>query len=46
MMDQFKVIRSQYAIMGRYGPVGFYWVRTLVILDADGYNVGEETLVG
>lgn len=44
MMLQFRVINSQYAIMGHFGPIGFYWVRTLVMLDADGYNVGEKTL--
>lgn len=44
MMDQFKVCRSQYSIMGRFGPVGFYWVRTLVMLDDEGYNVFEKTL--
>ena len=44
MMEQFKVNRSQYAIMGRTGPIGFYWVRTLVILDNDGFVSGEITL--
>lgn len=44
MMAQFRVSRAQYAIMGRYGPVGFYWVRTLVMLDDEGYNVMEKTL--
>lgn len=44
MMTQFKVMNSQYAIMGRFGPVGFYWVRTLVMLNAEGYNIFEKTL--
>jgi len=44
MMMQFRVMRSQYAIMGRFGPVGFYWRRTLVMLDSEGFNIGEKPL--
>ena len=44
MMDQFVVVRSQYAIMGRSGPCGFNWTRTLRVLDADGFVISEHLL--